>query len=45
MLWIIIIAYILLSWRIDRWASVIMMPYLAWVSFASLLNYYYWQLN
>ena len=45
MLWIIIIAYILVSWCIDKWASVIMMPYLAWVSFASVLNYYYWQLN
>jgi tryptophan-rich sensory protein len=44
-LWIIIIAYIFISWRIDRWASIIMMPYLAWVSFASVLNYYYWQLN
>ena len=44
-LWITIIAYIFISWRIDRWASIIMMPYLAWVSFASVLNYYYWQLN
>lgn len=45
MLWVIIIAYIFVSWRIDRLASLMMMPYLAWVSFASVLNYYYWQLN
>jgi tryptophan-rich sensory protein len=45
MLWVIIIAYIFVCWRIDRLASLMMMPYLAWVSFASVLNYYYWQLN
>ncbi|MCO4796350.1 tryptophan-rich sensory protein [Amylibacter sp.] len=45
MLWVIIIAYIFVCWRIDRFASLMMMPYLAWVSFASVLNYYYWQLN
>ena len=45
MLWVIIIAYIFVCWRIDRLASFMMMPYLAWVSFASVLNYYYWQLN
>ena len=45
MLWVIIIAYIFVCWRIDRLASLMMMPCLAWVSFASVLNYYYWQLN
>ena len=45
MLWAIIIAYIFVGWRIDRLASLMMIPYLAWVSFASVLNYYYWQLN
>ncbi|MDA9304311.1 tryptophan-rich sensory protein [Amylibacter sp.] len=45
MLWVIIIAYIFVCWDIDRLASLMMMPYLAWVSFASVLNYYYWQLN
>jgi len=45
MLWVIIIAYIFVCWHIDRLASLMMMPYLAWVSFASVLNYYYWQLN
>ena len=45
MLWVIIISYIFVCWHIDRLASVMMMPYLASVSFASVLNYYYWQLN
>jgi translocator protein len=42
---LVIVAYIFVAWNIDKWASLIMTPYLAWVSFASLLNYYYWQLN
>ena len=44
-LWSVIIAYIFVTWHIDKWASLIMTPYLAWVSFASVLNFYYWQLN
>ena len=44
-LWVSIMAYIFVSWRIDRWASVMFVPYALWVSFASLLNYTYWQLN
>ena len=44
-LWISILAYVITSWRIDRWASIMFMPYLAWVTFASVLNYNYWQLN
>ena len=45
MLWVSIAAYIVVSWKIDRTASLIMVPYLAWVSFATVLNYTYWQLN
>jgi tryptophan-rich sensory protein len=44
-LWVSIVGYIIVSWRVDRWASIMFMPYLGWVSFASLLNYNYWQLN
>ena len=44
-LWVSIVGYIVVSWRVDRWASIMFMPYLGWVSFASLLNYNYWQLN
>ena len=34
-----------LFWRIDRWAGVMMLPYIAWVSFATLLNASLWVLN
>ncbi len=31
--------------RIDRWAGLLLVPYLAWVSFAGLLNFVIWRLN
>jgi tryptophan-rich sensory protein len=37
-LWISILACIILFWKISRPASIMMMPYLLWVSFASYLN-------
>lgn len=44
-LWISIVGYILISWKVSRWASMMFIPYFAWVSFAALLNFMYWQLN
>jgi benzodiazapine receptor len=44
-LWVSIVAYIGISWKVDKWASAMMIPYLCWVSFASVLNYSYWMLN
>ena len=32
-------------WPIRKMAAVLMLPYLAWISFAGLLNYQFWQLN
>jgi len=34
-----------LFWRIDRFAGMLMLPYIAWVSFATLLNASLWILN
>ena len=34
-----------LFWRIDRLAGTLMLPYIAWVSFATILNASLWILN
>jgi tryptophan-rich sensory protein len=34
-----------LAWRFNRQVAYLLLPYLAWVSFAALLNYMLWQLN
>ena len=40
-----IAATIALSWRTDRAAAALLMPYMAWVSFAAALNAAIWRLN
>jgi translocator protein len=40
-----IVATLIAFWRADRVAGVLFVPYLAWVSFASALNFAVWQLN
>lgn len=44
-LWVLIVATMITFWRISRLAAALLIPYLLWVSFASVLNYYMWQLN
>ena len=44
-LWLAIAATAVLFWRKDRVAGLLMLPYLAWMSFALCLNYAIWQLN
>jgi tryptophan-rich sensory protein len=44
-LWIAILTTILLTYRFSRFAGSILIPYLLWVSFASMLNFALWQLN
>lgn len=41
----LIAATIVMFWRISRWAGVLMLPYLAWVCFASALTWSIWQGN
>lgn len=44
-LFLSIVAFILLSWRRDRLAALLMVPYACWVGFASVLNFEIWRLN
>ena len=44
-LWLAILVVSVKFYRIDKLAGLLMMPYLAWVSFAIYLNYAFVQLN
>ncbi len=45
MLWTAIVATTIAFFKSSRAAGVLMLPYLAWVSFAAALNHTIWQLN
>lgn len=45
LLWALIAATIAAFWRISRLASALLLPYLAWVSFAAALNWVLWLRN
>ena len=45
LLLLLIVATLMAFWRIHRLAALLLLPYLAWVSFASALNYAVWQAN
>jgi len=44
-LWVLILVTVVLFWRVDRLASALLWPYLAWVGFAAVLNFTLWRLN
>jgi tryptophan-rich sensory protein len=44
-LWALIATTIVLFWPLNRLAAMLLVPYLAWVSFASALNLALWKLN
>lgn len=45
LLWAAILATMVLFWRVQRSAGWLLLPYLAWVSFAGALNLAIWRLN
>ncbi|MBT8121337.1 MAG: tryptophan-rich sensory protein [Gammaproteobacteria bacterium] len=45
LLWVMIVATIILFWRISKVAGGLLLPYLAWVTFATALTYAIWQRN
>jgi tryptophan-rich sensory protein len=44
-LWLAIAATAAGFWRWSKLAALLLVPYLAWVSFAAVLNYTIWQMN
>ncbi len=42
---VLLAATILLTWRLNRLASVLLVPYFCWVAFAAALNFSVWQMN
>lgn len=44
-LWLSILAKLLLFWPVSAPAAMLLLPYLAWVTFATALNATLWQLN
>lgn len=44
-LWALILWMLLTFRKVDRWAALLQLPYLLWVSFAAYLNFGVWALN
>ncbi len=45
LLWVAILATIISFWSESKLAAILLVPYLAWVSFATTLNFSIWRLN
>jgi tryptophan-rich sensory protein len=45
LLWVALLWTVVLFLRVSRWGGVLLVPYLGWVTFASVLNGAIWILN
>ena len=45
LLWVTICVLIWVTRQVDRVSAILLLPYLAWVSFAGVLNFTFWSLN
>ncbi|MCB2103316.1 MAG: tryptophan-rich sensory protein [Rhodobacteraceae bacterium] len=44
-LWLVVAAMLVAFWRLDRFAGVLLMPYVAWLTLAASLNFWIWRFN
>jgi benzodiazapine receptor len=44
-LWLLILATIVAFWQVRKSAAILLIPYLGWVTFASILTFAMWRLN
>lgn len=45
LLWLTVLGTVVAFWKARRGAGILLVPYLAWVTFASVLNFALWRLN
>jgi tryptophan-rich sensory protein len=45
LLWLVLAATLRSFWRVRPAAGLLLVPYLAWVTFAAILNFTIWRLN
>jgi len=44
-LWVSLAVLVIDTWKFDRVASVLLIPYLLWITIASILNFFVWFIN